>query len=155
MYYLHYIIKEDLFKDNLKTYFPKQFQIHLFDDPILTDPSFNLAYLDMRFNHEALTFYLSRQRYKLKKIKDNKGTYYAILRLVFPKEDIERYKASYPGYEPLKQSFENYVLSQMKLPQTLSNDRVLIISQEDLSDIGHHVSGYMSGYWYYQNHRNR
>ena len=155
MYTLHYILKKDLFKDELKNYFPKQYRITFFSDPILTDAYFNLAYLDMRFDHEALAFYLSRQRYKLNKIKTNNGMYYAILRLVFPKEVIDRYKASYPGYEPLKQSFENYVLSEMNLPQSLSNDRVLIISQEELNEVGRHVSNYMSGYWYYENHRNR
>ncbi len=131
-----------------------QCTIKNFDQPDSSNTYFNLAYLDMYFDHDSIELYLNAYKKRIDQLRKNDKSAYFKLRLLLSGYDYDQLKIKYEEYLTTNPRipFEMFVLEHLGYQELCSIEHILIIKIEDLHKISNHVSSYAMGYFYYLNH---
>jgi hypothetical protein len=129
--------------------------IKRFDCPEESQVHFNLAYLDMYFDHESIENYLIKYMNGIENYKSDNKTSFFKLRLLLSSYDYDQFQRCYQTYhsENIKPiSFEKFTLESLGYHSVSSLLHIQFIKIEDIFNLRRHLSGYAMSYFYYINH---
>jgi len=129
--------------------------IKQFDCPEQSEVYFNLAYLDMYFDHKSIENYLIKYMKVIQKYESDNKTSFLKLRLLLSSYDYDQLHSNYQTYrsELIKPiSFEQFTLESLGYHNVSSITHTQFIRIEDLFNLRRHLSGYAMSYFYYLNH---
>lgn len=129
-------------------------EIRKYEYPDHSEVFFNIAYLDMCFEHDVIEKYLINYKQRILSLHSVNKTPYFKLYLLFSTQEYTALEQVYELHQVDSKHlpFQKFVLQELSFDDSEYSSYIFIMKIEDLLNINKQLSGYAMGYFYYLNH---